>query len=33
MTDLIHRALKKKLKIIPFYHHEKWIDYRQLKNI
>jgi len=31
MTDLIHRALKKKLKIIPFYHHEKWIDYGTIK--
>ena len=31
MTDFIHRAIRKKLKIIPFYHHEKWIDYGTIK--
>lgn len=27
MPDLIKRALKKGFKVIPFYHHEKWVDY------
>ena len=31
MTDFIHKAIKKKMKIIPFYHHEKWIDYGTIK--
>ena len=31
MTDLIQRAIKKKFKIIPFFHHEKWIDYGTIK--
>ena len=31
MPDFIHRALKKKFKLKPFYHHEKWLDYGTLK--
>ena len=31
MTDLIKRSLRKKYKLMPFYHHEKWIDYGTLK--
>ena len=31
MTDLINRSLKKKYKLMPFYHHEKWIDYGTIK--
>lgn len=27
MPDLIKRALNRKFKVVPFYHHEKWIDY------
>ena len=30
MTDLINRSLKKKYKLLPFYHHEKWLDYGTL---
>ena len=31
MPDLINRALKKKFKLMPFYHHEKWIDFGTLR--
>ena len=31
MTDFIKRVLKNKYKVMPFYHHEKWIDYGTIK--
>ena len=31
MPDFINRAIKKKFKILPFYHREKWIDFGTLK--
>ncbi len=31
MTDFINRALRRKFKLMPFYHHEKWIDYGTIK--
>ena len=31
MPDFINRALKEKFKLMPFYHHEKWLDYGTLK--
>ena len=32
-TDLIKEIIKKKVHkwLMPFYHHEKWIDYGTLK--
>ena len=27
MTDFIDLIIKKRFKVIPFFHHEKWIDY------
>ena len=27
MTDFIDLLIKKRFKVIPFFHHEKWIDY------